>query len=88
MRQSGRDLFQRPFCFLYAAMKNCPLFASSIAAMFCGAELFFLRQSSVFAAMTSMVFTATILALFARWNIFAMVTAIRSPVKLPGPMER
>jgi len=41
-----------------------------------------------FAAMTSSVSTGTIFAGFARFIVFAIVTAIRSPVKLPGPTER
>lgn len=39
------------------------------------------------AAITSNVSTATIFAAFARYIVFAKVTAMRRPVKLPGPTE-
>ena len=42
-------------------------------------------QSAAFSARTSSELTATILAAVARWRIFAIVTAILMPVKLPGP---
>ena len=41
----------------------------------------------MFAAITSSVSAVTIFTLFAKCNAFASVVAIRSPVKLPGPME-
>jgi len=64
-------------------MKNWLRFASStvaIVSMDSGASV-------TLAAMTSSVSIATILAGLARRIAFAIVTAMRRPVKLPGPME-
>ena len=45
------------------------------------------RISVTLAAMTSRVSIGTIFAAFARCIVLAIVTAILSPVKLPGPAE-
>ena len=64
-------------------MKNWLRFASRTVAIVSMDS----RASVTLAAMTSRVSRATILAGLARCIAFAIVTAMRRPVKLPGPME-
>jgi len=70
-----------------AFIGNCIASIFFLSATFCPL-LISIKEGRKFSAMTSRVSTQVMSALFARFIVFAIVTAILSPVKLPGPMAR